>query len=165
MVRAGRYRTLRWLLSALLAATTTMPPGLCHAHARGDVPHRHDRVSADHRHSHRHTHAHPRDVAPPRAHVHLSWLGFEFTLPASHEPHDGSSAGDRQAPCFVRPSDETAADIRSLAGSTLIAMVAPVTFFLPAVVERPITARAPLPAYGTLLCDTARHERSGVQLS
>ena len=165
MGRVGRYKTLRWLLSALLAAATTMPPGLCHAHARGDVPHRHDRLSADHRHSHRHAHAHPRDVAPPRSHVHLSWLGFEFTLPASHEPHKGRSPGDKLAPCFVRPSDETAADIRSHDGPHSIAPVESATFFSTADVERPIVARAPLPAYGKLLCDTARHERSGVQLS
>jgi hypothetical protein len=186
MRRINRQNLLRWLLSALLIATTTMPPGVCHAHAQGDVPHRHDRAAAGHRHMHgQHIHSHPhrhdsldggvavdfnrdrdaRDVAPVLAHMHLSWLGFEFTLPASSIPDDSDPNRGGSAPCFVRPLGDDVAEIRLQTDANQMTLVGAADVLLAA---KPVCLIAPhafKPAHCTLLCDTARHERSGVQLS
>ena len=193
MRRADRQDALRWLLSALLIATTTMPPGVCHSHAQGDVPHRHDRTSAGHRHIHgvaHHGHARPhwhdslghdslrhgaavdferdrdaRDAAPLRAHMHLSWLGFEFTLPASSIPDDSDPNRGGSTPCFVRPLGDAVADIRLQTGANQMTLDGSADVLSTAEPVCLVAPYASKPACGPSLCDTARHERSGVQLS
>jgi len=191
MRRDNRQDLLRWLLSALLIATTAMPPGVCHAHAQGDVPHRHDRAAAGHRHIHgHHGHSHPhrhdslgcdslgygvavdfnrdretRDAAPVRAHMHLSWLGFEFTLPASSIPDDSDPNRGGSSPCFVRPLGDAVADIRLPTGTNHLSLGGAVDVLSTAEPVCLVALHASKPACGPSLCDTARHERSGVQLS
>ncbi len=198
MRRDNRHDLLRWLLSALLIATTTMPPGVCHAHAQGDVPHRHDRAAAGHRHVHgdaEHSHAEhgrarphwhdllgrellgrgaaidfnrdrdARDVAPVRAHLHLSWLGFEFTLPASNIPDDSDPNRGGSSPCFVRPLGDAVADVRLLTGTNHLSLVGAVDVLSTAEPVCLVAPHSSKPACVPSLCDTARHERSGVQLS
>ena len=186
MRRDNRQDLLRWLLSAFLIATTTMPPGVCHAHPQGDVPHRHDRALAGHRHihgQHGHSHAHrhdsldggvavdfnrdreTRDAAPVRAHMHLNWLGFEFTLPASSIPDDSDPNRGGSSPCFVRPLGDAVADIRLQTGTIHLLLDGAVDVLLTAEPVCLVAPHASKPASGPSLCDTARHERSGVQLS
>jgi len=194
MRRVNRQNGLRWLLSALLIATTTMPPGVCHSHAQGDVPHRHDRASAVHGHAqhgqtqHGQTHDHrhdllgrnslghraavdferdrdARDAAPLRAHMHLSWLGFEFTLPASSIPDSSDPNRGGSSPCFVRPLGDAIADIRLQTGTNHLTLDGSTDVLLTAEPVCLVAPHASKPACGPNLCDIARHERSGVQLS
>jgi hypothetical protein len=89
-----------WIAGLLLAASfvgALVTPGVVHVHTGGDAPHSHnERHSHTHSHgpghSHSHSHSHPHrhshhydDVATGKAassqpHVHVSFLGWEFTL-------------------------------------------------------------------------------------
>jgi hypothetical protein len=186
---------MRLVLSAVLIVTTSMPPGLGHSHAQGDEPHRHDQVSAGHRHGHGHHHRHgasatvhhqhnasdrgaqssaagafdldrhAKNAAPSRAHVHMCWLGFELTLPSSSIPNDSHPAEDPSAPCFVRLIDSVATEERPQSESSPIAPNNQVDSLAMAEAVCLVAPHASKPACGPSLCDTARHERSGVQLS
>lgn len=107
-----------WIAGLLLAASLVgalVTPGVVHVHTGGDAPHSHDRrhshthshgrghshshsVGHSHGHSHRHSHHHD-DVATGKAasdqpHVHVSFLGWEFTLTLP-DPREFSSNSTR----------------------------------------------------------------------
>jgi hypothetical protein len=99
-------------------------------------------------------------------HVHLVWFGFEFTLFSPDEP--GSDQGDSAllGKALVRLAENQLHEFAHESGWAVDVksdspIVAPTALF-----ERPIRpAPRPILHVAALpLCDTARHERSGVQL-
>jgi hypothetical protein len=88
------------LLLVLLAVRVSVTPGVRHQHDGGAVPHHHGHPHV-HPHPHRHDHEHSQTGAnlseveknadEIRPHIHISILGFEFTLNSPFLP------GERQA--------------------------------------------------------------------
>jgi hypothetical protein len=128
-----------------MAVLLSCAPAWKHAHAGGQQPH-----------IHAHGHAHHDHGLGQFVHVHLTVFGFDFTLPAETDEGDDdggcpvclsaeyASVDSKPAPSGFVPLDGTLADQGHL---------------LPAVA--PFRCRT---AIAAPLCDTARHERSGVQL-
>jgi hypothetical protein len=161
--------SIRIALAAVLAVVTTMPPAMGHAHEGGDRPHEHGH--ADHAEP-----AHgPAVLAAASAaggshrvsHVHLVWLGMHLTFawPVS-APASGPAEHvvvrllDPAAPAPV----VAALDLAEGGWSSWIPPVASTSIGdlpRPEAIRRALAAAPP----AALLCDTARHERSGVQLS
>jgi len=173
----------RFLIAASVLLTGTVTPGMSHAHGGGCRPHEHrDQQQSAHKHSHHgHSHAscqHPHAPSDPRTnsagicttctrHVHISCFGWSLTLPG--ESGDGNSADQvsgSHGVIVVRPFDVNAAATSSEAAFGAASGMADAgeisCFSLPAL-DRPRFSSAPIAAGP--LCDTARHERSGVQLS
>lgn len=184
MRRFGVQRCMSLVLAAVMLPSGTMSPGVCHAHAEGDRPHRHDRPhyyeanhsdqhdghgphDADHRHeddSARHSHDGECTVTRAVLHVHVNLFGFEMTLPSSgqdrHEGQEKQSTGTAQ---FVIGPDSPA--ISGPHAYSLRNLLLPPTA-LPAgcclspdehhhLVKSSEHCSIPL-------CDSARRERSGV---
>jgi hypothetical protein len=95
----------------------------------------------------------------------MCWLGFEITLPASSIPNESDPVGDESTPCFVRLIDSAATEVRPQSESSPIALVNQADSLSTAEAVCLVAPHASKPACGPSLCDTARHERSGVQLS
>ena len=117
-------------------------PAWRHAHPGGDRPHAH--------HDEHHDGA-------SHAHLHVTLFGFELTLPVDSE--DNQSQED-QATWLIADWSTVEQQGHS-----------PAEFAVPALTicwcEEPrqlVTALRPKAPVTTFLCDTARHERSGVQL-
>jgi len=154
----------RWirLLAAALIVTAGLSAAQRHAHSGGDRSHRHHGDAADIAASELAGERPTGWFAAP-LHMHVFLLGFQFMLPAGQESNnepaaDGDHmvvvklAGDNVSAASARaPADEAhlAADISA---SMVIATCAPA----PALVQSVMNCTAPL-------CDSARHERSGVQ--
>lgn len=173
-------RPVRLLLAATLLAAAAMPPAIGHAHRLGSDEH-----DAHLAHAHAHGHAHHRDAhrtphqgvgrqrlcqgpqhghfeaaAAAVSHWHVSWFGFSLVIPG--HPVAADDAGGE----VVMIAPALVADGSLLpAGSTVAWACEPRSpaarpSLLP---SAPAEPTAP-PDYLVLLCDTARHERSGVQL-
>jgi hypothetical protein len=161
----------RGTLAVLMLTTTGLEsPALEHAHAGGDRPHRHathwirgQQEFAPHFAADRECQSAALiDVVP---HVHVSILGFELTLPLPADDH-GRPCGDEHGPALCRIDDQTQP-------LTSTAQPNPAAFLLPAALCRDVSAvvvvemppRVERFRVAPVLCDTARHERSGVQLA
>lgn len=154
---------VRWLLAAVVFASPLARPTLCHAHPGGDRPHHHD---PSHENHHPHEHFSHRDTPCLDAfiwHQHWSFLTIDWSLPTPVEqPVD--PPGDH-----LQPAGATLACPAPLAAMPDVAM----PLFLDAAVPAPgrmilatsseVTDRER--SFPPLLCDRARRERSGVQLS
>lgn len=191
MLHGSAQTAARWLLSAMLALSGLAPPAIEHAHRDGDRAHGYHREhgavigswdhDADHATGHPHHHADHGarlgqgslavahlEVEPaagsPVVHRHLLWLGFELTLPAPAEkqPYDeGAGSGGET---FVRLIGEQPPE---LARPALAVDRPPAPLAAPPERITAASARQSLAATAVVaapLCDTARHERSGVQL-
>ena len=164
--------TLRGLLSFAVLVGGAMPPS--HAHRDGDFPHRHGQKSgvllhtdAHFSHSHRHDPDHHDQQtglldSGPRGHVHLTIFGIDLAFSHSCE---GNS------PCEAANDDQVAA-VRLVDGKGQISKgqrLLPL-FELGDVrcgcdwhkCAVPSPSPAPPPVTTHPLCETARHERSGV---
>jgi hypothetical protein len=168
VVRKNRLRTTTGLLlSAAVLLGSIVPPGQRHAHAAGDVPHNHDKQHA-HDHSGDAHHHHTTDqhglstpaVKPAAvAHVHFACWLFDLTMPV----RDESETEDNQPLYLVRLIDDCLPTTISGPNTHPVDMPSHLQSIA---VDRPALARratAP-PDTAVLLCDAARHERSGVQL-
>ena len=169
------HHGIAWLLSAALLLTNGLPISVEHAHhISGDLQH--------HRHDGQMGRSQPpgpyvdwhsalASVDDVTDHLHLLWLGWEFTVPAPQDQAPGTHAAT-SVELLARletlgEADATAADgwaefDASADDATLFADVfyrdAAADAFIQAVSQaRPLAA---LP-----LCDTALHARSGVQLT
>ncbi len=164
-------RVLIALLIVFLASGTLLTPALRHRHALSEHSHQQDMApSHSHRHSHEHSHHH-RDVAhrhvaemeptlsdPPIDHMHVWWFGFGLTLPVS--PGDSSDRAD-----FV-------SEWVSLLGESLppqVVVAAEVLAFdslnagaMASAIVMPTREELFAPQTISLLCGTARRERTGV---
>ncbi len=178
------------LVTLLLIIEMAMPamssPALRHSHANGDRSHRHDVATHDrHGHSHangfrhskasrhrhhpetttaKHSRGHrPSQFAQPQVeHLHVFWLGFEFSMPLSAPVHPDSPRPMASTEQWVPLISEVILPEASQVGSESLAFdrLTPteLTPRLPARSE----VRPPHELAVTLLCDTARRARSGV---
>jgi len=159
---------VRTVLSATLLLASGGAPTLEHSHAGGENQHDHAAL-AEHSHDHGHdgTHGHENPTATTGisnsvCHVHVSLLGVNFTFPSSPGPNESKSDSGKQT-----------AVIAGVVGASMPPVQVRTAFdFAPLGTRldyyRPVLPVAPrfscIPAISAPLCDTARHERSGVQL-
>lgn len=164
-------RVLTALLIAFLASGTLFIPALHHRHAMSDHSNPQDKP-ARHSHSHAHQHSHHHDELapqhgteaeppfgdPPIDHLHVLWFGFELTLPVSR---DDSSDREESVGEWVSLLGESirsqvvvASDVQDLDSLDVG------TEALPAMM--PPRAESSAPQTISLLCGTARRERTGV---
>jgi len=175
---------LRLALSAMVVIMTGAPPGVCHCHAGGDKPHRHDLLvehdnghahdSADHRPTAHHEHhgganhaavqCHMDNLLPPVVHWHYSWLGLNNSIPVSVGSPDAGRAQTESTFAVVRLLGDELPHFRP-SPSPAVFLALGCGLSLPLVpMAGAITRCAEIPAAAAPLCDSARHERSGVQL-
>ena len=180
-------RIVALLLIAVLASGALSSPVLRHTHAMSEhsqpqreaKPHSHGHPHPhNHAHGHSHSHGHhdhdqPSDVSHDHGerakseptlteseveHVHLVWLGFYLTLPApSSNSTDRSDTGNEWIPLLgeMVPIRVEAAVVGPPLADGHVQHMA-----LAAVTPPRVVPSAPPDA--SLLCDTARRERSGV---
>ncbi len=177
----------------MLVAGVT-PPGIRHAHAEGDVAHDHQRrdhasnprperssyryhYHCDRACHHADCHAddgQDADRGPSAdivkqtsvAHVHFAWLWFDVSLPVRDQTNsDRTSGTGDKTPCVVRLLDDCIPASPNVSNVFWIIASAPAMSpgCLP-FTEKLQRASGP-PDFVTLLCDSARHVRSGVQLT
>jgi hypothetical protein len=143
-MRVAKLAVSAFLVPAMLLLGV---PAWKHAHPAGDRPHRHH-------HAHHHDHDGPGES---HAHMHVNLFGIEFALPVDQRDDDSDEP---------RPTTFIAATpLLTLAPlhSHFIGLAQPIAapgqpVRIAPLVRRQTTVVAPL-------CDTARHERSGVQLT
>jgi len=88
----GVSKSLTGVLCCLLLAVGFLMPGKKHTHSDGDRSHSHTHPHP-HPHSHPHTHPHshlqdegqPQGVSEVATHLHIYFLGMEFTIPLATE--------------------------------------------------------------------------------
>lgn len=146
---------------------------LRHAHADKNKPHHQGIVSDSTNHHkaqrrrgpHSHNLAHNDNRIESRAsHVHVSWLVFEFTAPcpADSTPARGGEQDGGQTQ-FVQPTGELA--LSTGRPTPPAAPLAEQIVHSSAAILQPASSNFSVtPALSAPLSDTARHERSGVQL-
>lgn len=154
------------LLAAVLAVTSLSPTGLQHSHHGGGVQHSsHAFVTETHRHAGQgHSHRHELPCTPEllsgvMAHTHVWLLGFEITLPP------GSDSGNEDDPndvVLIRIERQCTAPDNVWIDHGLA--LCPVAAVSPVASDEYLPEHAATPVDSVRLCDTARHERSGVQL-
>ena len=177
--------SLRCFLAVMLIALSVTPPAIAHSHADSSDPHSVRSARAHHKHAHAWHHDHGHDCAtkgngqhhhePSSAsrvesdrshlHLHLSVFGREVILPFGNPPTDS----DRSDPAdtvivqlfdgdLIAPSPCLSLDL-----STDLVSMMPHARFVPAAAFQ-LGCFSDTGRTESLLCDTARHERSGVQL-
>ena len=169
----------RNLVTLLLIVVMAMPavssPALRHSHADGDKSHRHG-VETVERHGHSHTHdpanaakakhSHGERVSDsaqsPVEHLHVFWFGFQTSMPLSAPDQSESPRPIANAEQWVPLISEISLPDAAQDGSTMLA----VDLFTPTGLTPRLPARSevrpPHESAVAWLCDTARHERSGV---
>ena len=167
------------LLLAVVLPISIAPPGLRHTHANGNRTHQHD----DHHHGqmaqvgkhHAHPHDHENQLTPSSRHaklwllarsvphVHWTFLGFHFTLPISGKTNSEGEDHNASLAIVVPTVSAIVLPESRLAKSDALPRLE-----LRADLDNRINIGAASPfipqAESSPLCDTARHERSGVQL-
>jgi hypothetical protein len=175
MYRERLNTLLRLTLTLALMLNIVSPPAFAHAHPGGDRAHDHQTVdSRPHSHSHdgdhRHPHAaddhitHRNQITGAIPHVHLSCFGLDFTLPIDSESdsplHDSIEwnvglCGEVWQSCVT---------VRTAYSSSAAIPIAPFIYAVNLVKLNSRLSRGFRIACHIPLCDTARFERSGVQL-
>ena len=161
------------VLAAVVLAVNAAPPVLRHAHGDGDRPHQHqrhslpsiaDRIAHEHHGGHVHG-ASPAWMAAEAARTHLLWFGWVFSLPLPTVPVEEGITGFDSVAVLARlveiqvPVQSTSTWHRA----HLLAVVADTQINSIAAVPPP-PQPAPRP-FQPFLCDSARHERTGVLLA
>lgn len=131
-----------------------------HAHTEGQAPHSHSR-DGDHNHCHEHgdpCHGHDQHDASFEWHTHIRLLGFDISLPGSEPDSDHSEstiaiALGQQCP---PPATFVLNPFSALSQATMSSADA---------VHFNVGIRSSTSVISPPLCDIARHERSGVQLT
>ena len=173
-MRFSSHHSISVLLAASLLANGSGGHGFGHSHVGGDDSHSHadePTVAHDcgtHKCSHRHSNAdeHPHEVEIQWTlasifHTHLNLFGFDFSVPASDNPHDDDESRSSMWICLVDDSavvlTARTIDIDLLRTLSLKPSADDVTGSAAATFTTPQVPTAPL-------CDSARFERSGVLL-
>lgn len=169
---ASHYCRRRLLLAIRIALAlwvlfvgSLRSPGIRHAHAGGEKSHHHHAASG--RHHDLAGRRHDRCAAVMLdyravAHVHVVWFGIELILPAGA----GDCADTPESGAVLVAAVPSSETVVNDAQATVAAIV-PLQAHMPG----PVTATSEHPprvvdaARSILLCDAARHERSGVQLA
>ena len=159
----------------LMALASVAPRGYSHSHeATPCREHEHSHQGHSHAHDHivchRHCHATAQEesqavMLSPHSHRHLFWWGLEFVLPPLPTNESGDAPGDfdgaQLSLLASRPSE-------AVVEMTAPPVVVPTMLLALASELVPITAHLAAAAAqrpeSNLLCDSARHERSGVLL-
>jgi hypothetical protein len=161
------HAAVRIFLSIAVLGYSFGAPAVKHAHMRGDQAH-------DHHASHSHHHHHLADDDQHRLsdplgttstqHLHITWLGLPITLPSEDTPSKTDSSQPDSAATLCNDVSPATPAISAY----FVPQVALSVWFasLPPELDPPVP-RASNRALKTSirLCDAARHERSGVQLS
>ena len=169
----------RKLVTLLLIVVMAMPavssPALRHSHADGDKSHQHGVASAE-RHGHSHTHGHANatkakhshddrvshSAQSPVEHLHVFWFGFETSMPPSAPDHSDAQRPIASMEQWVPLISEVILSDTAQDGLTMLV----VDLFTPTGLTPRLPARSevrpPHESAVAWLCDTARHERSGV---
>jgi hypothetical protein len=160
-MRNWRVERCTRLVAVALLITAAFSTGMQHAHPGGLSPHNHHDAApltptiaavevADE----------PVWLAAP-VHMHIFLLGFEFTLPAQDQEHEHSTnSGEHMLVVRLIGDDLTDSATRVPTGAVLPQATLDIVAALPVATTPALSAvsrQASLP-----LCDTARHERSGV---
>jgi len=165
--------TVRLLLSAVLLLPGSGVSEIRHAHAGGHPPHNHKGIDRRVRNSHHHDLISSEvagccpEITDCVSHIHISWFGFHFTHPSPIDSKGGDS-GSREGAgtAFVQSLSEADFVVSSRNVVTaLLLFVGDDPGSGHKIIESARGHFSSMPATGAPLCDTARHERSGVQLS
>ena len=158
-------------LSAALLLTNGLPMAVQHAHPVGanlshhthDLGHapgakvdsfaRHDAVAVS-----------PASVTEVTEHIHLLWLGMEFTFPAPKGHQPNTSVTVSAGGMLARLADQGACDVSSKPVPTLLADLPVIGDLCDGVAPPVVEVVRPRELASLPLCETARHARSGVQL-
>lgn len=149
-----------------------MPPAVQHAHAFGDQPHDHNAAHAENcsaNHEHPHSHGTEEKNSPatmPTCHFHLTFLGVDFHLPvggSSDAPKDGPKLPDLQTQTVVRICDGEGL-LKNSVTCGMFAGLLPPGFWSIMTIPKPQPRIEGETLARLLVCDSARGERSGVQL-
>ncbi len=179
-MRTISHSLLTWLLIAVMAIPAVSPLALRHSHVGGDASHRHESASAathkhEHEHSHSTRHSHRDAVArhvhgdeatqvsgSPVEHRHVVWVGFVWTMPTPVSDPSGSRdpIAATVGQWILLSSEVTLPNDCQDAASFVAADLAIPSRLEPRLTVRPILRLDEPPV--SLLCDTARRERSGV---
>lgn len=164
LLMSASRRVLIVLLIANLASGALSAPAWRHNHAISEHSAAHGH-SDGHRygHAHDHSHHHDTDVAQTLGdsaveHLHVMWFGIPLTLPvSSDESSDRPSTSGEWVPLLsemLPPQIVAASDVMGLdlCDANVVAIA----------IEAPPRAEPFVPPKVSLLCDTARRERSGV---
>lgn len=176
-------KLLRALLAVSLLATTSVTAGAAHWHPAGNGPHQHSHhvdgahSGPEHQHagpteerfaplSHRHGESHVASAEWAGWHVHLALFGWSFAAPTTDGPLQQSEA-DVQCPELILPAPPGRAVGNGLAHRLPGGCCHVATEALPI---GPCIAHTHVfpprfPSEAIHLSDSARHERSGVQLA
>ncbi len=166
-------RGIAWLLAVLVIGGSISPPAYRHAHAGGDVAHNHRSQNGQkqvdshgngcHCDCHHHAAHHGHASEAPTAHVHVGLPWIELTLPTSDDSDSDPSRSDRDdLPVIVRVIDDYVPNSDGGGDASTHAVTkSPIRSHV-VVSSTPSLKHAQPTAPSVLLCDTARHERSGV---
>lgn len=163
------HHSLCVILSAALLLTNGLPMAVQHAHPVGKnlSHHTHDTGFAPDRSLSPHRERLPvigsASLTEVTEHIHLLWLGMEFTLPApkGHEPD--KSVSPSGACVLARLNDQCSSELDSTPSPCVLVD----GIFLGDVfcgIHVPAAEVRPRDLASLPLCDTALHARSGVQL-
>lgn len=183
-MEAARGRILTTLLlSAATLLSGITPPALRHAHAEGEAPHDHDHRNGQsprhidparthHEHSHDHDHPHhgptlsDHVVNDATSHVHACFFWLQLVIPDGqneHPPHAPDLAGGRASFLARAAVSDVLILARAIPGYVFACLPWGYTAeAAQAARSHPQGGRQRLSSIP--LCDSARGERSGVQL-
>ncbi len=174
------------LLIIVIAMPAVSSPALRHSHASGDRSHRHDVATLErHGHSHangsRHSkssqhrhhpgvttakHSHEHRLSQfsqlPVEHLHVFWLGFEFSMPLSAPERTESPRPTASTEQWVPLISAVTPSVAFQVGSQLLAIDLLMSMELTPRLSARSEVRPPRERAVTLLCDIARRARSGV---
>lgn len=174
-------RVPKTLLSLLLAAAVLaaggIPPAVRHAHTGGsDLSHRHAGFVADH-HSdedddacadHHGAGSHGiLALGADESHYHFKWLGFQLTFHGSDSGNPTKPGKDQRTWEWIAQRVGRDANVAPASGWELgRPVISDLPGALPGDATSPLAVAGAMPRVTPcLLCDRARHERSGVQLA
>ena len=171
-------------LATSLVSGNFVYPGVAHAHPGGDRPHRLDEGLQEHRHALHHDHGavehgrHEASHAPTHSrslviaalesellwHIHASFLGFEITIPCSPPTGDEEHSSRLLARSYFTVDRAATSNPTDLGFLYALLWASEKSSKWEAVASSPFLNRRAASRGEAPLCDTARHERSGVQL-
>ena len=166
-MRPRTFTTCLRTLAALgaLLGNLGVQPGLSHSHAHGMEPHSHGDC-------HVHSHVHPHATAPTSAgvfvveenaqHTHVSFFGIKLSIRDFGPSSKPTPAAEKQLSEVAVLINAAASPIEPFQNSALLATIEPAFASVSAYLHRD---RVTIVCAHSYLCDTARHERSGVLLS
>ncbi len=165
-VLKSRWQTLTALqLTVVMLLGSLAPPGTCHRHADGDVVHshrhgHHDHGRGDHGSDYHQTST-ERVARAAEPHLHLAFAVFNVTLPVREDDSESTSHKSDPALYPMRLVDDC---VPRVDGFTVLGHLDAPSLRATVATKDRMRRPAAQPAASIPLCDTARHERSGVQL-